>query len=188
MLHGYMMSRASFLLLARRLQRAGLGPVYGFEYWTMGTVNSAAERLGEFVASVCAETGASSVDLIGHSMGGVVARYFATLAGGAERVENLITIGSPHGGAHVSSLGIGRPQRELRPGSPLMQRLEVADIPEGVRPLVIWSRADALVWNRAQAGWRGAEELVFDDLGHVALLYSRRVAREIIARLRDRRA
>jgi pimeloyl-ACP methyl ester carboxylesterase len=188
MAHGYMMSRASFFVLARRLSAAGLGPVYGYEYWTMGTVHSAAERLGEFIEQLCEETGSDGVDLIGHSMGGVVSRYFVSLAGGAERVRNVITIGSPHGGATVSHLGIGRPQRELRPGSSLMQRLAAAPIPHSLRPLVIWSTADALVWDHKQAGWPGAEELVFDDLGHVALLYSRRVTERIIEKLRDQKA
>src|SRR5262249_37935789 len=34
--HGYAMNRANFLVLAKRLARAGLGPVLGFEYWTLG--------------------------------------------------------------------------------------------------------------------------------------------------------
>jgi hypothetical protein len=47
--HGYAMNRACFLPLSRRLARAGLGPVYGFEYWTLGSIAHAARRLGEYV-------------------------------------------------------------------------------------------------------------------------------------------
>jgi hypothetical protein len=45
------------------------------------------------------------------------------------------------------------------------------------------SEADALVPAGRQAAIPGAERVVFSDLGHVALLGSRRVAREIISRL-----
>jgi hypothetical protein len=48
---------------------------------------------------------------------------------------------------------------------------------------VIWSRADALVPGAAEARLPGVDELVFDDLGHLGLLASRRVARAIIDRL-----
>src|SRR5438309_1885541 len=35
-LHGYAMNRANFVLLASRLAKARLGPIFGFEYWTLG--------------------------------------------------------------------------------------------------------------------------------------------------------
>ena len=55
------------------------------------------------------------------------------------------------------------------------------------RLTVIWSRADALVSYARQAHVPGVahdDELVFDDLGHLALLVDRRVADAIIERLR----
>jgi hypothetical protein len=48
----------------------------------------------------------------------------------------------------------------------------------------VWSRADGLVSGRQLAHWPGAEVLEYGDLGHLALLASRRVAREVIARLK----
>jgi pimeloyl-ACP methyl ester carboxylesterase len=186
LVHGYAMSRACFLPLAVRLRRAGLGPVLGFEYWSLGKTASAARRLGEYVEEVRRATGAAQVDLVGHSMGGVVARYFVQLAGGDGVVANLITVGSPHAGTDVSAIGLGRPTRELLLGSSLLARLRVAPPPRSTKITVIWSRADALVPDarRAHLDVDGAEEVVYDDLGHVSLLASRRVAGEIIQRLR----
>jgi len=74
-LHGYAMNRANFLPLAFRLARAGLGPIIGFEYWTLGRTAAAARQLAWFVETVMARTGTPQVDVIGHSMGGVVGRY-----------------------------------------------------------------------------------------------------------------
>jgi pimeloyl-ACP methyl ester carboxylesterase len=181
--HGYAMNRANFLPLARRLAAAGLGPVLGFEYWTLGKTASAARKLAAYVDEVRAATGAADVDVIGHSMGGVVGRYFVQLGGGDGVVRNLVTIGSPHAGTDVSAIGIGRPTKELFFGSTLLERLRTAPLPRTTRMTVIWSRCDGLVPGARQARLPGADELVFDDLGHLSMLFSRRVADEIIARL-----
>jgi pimeloyl-ACP methyl ester carboxylesterase len=182
--HGYAMSRANFLLLARRLARAGLGPVLGFEYWTLGKVAPAARKLAAFIDEVRAETGAAEVDVIGHSMGGVVGRYYVQLGGGDAVVRNLVTIGTPHAGTDVSAIGLGYPTKELFFGSTLLERLRGAPWPKHTHVTVIWSRSDGLVPGARHARLEGADELVFDDLGHLSMLASRRVAAAIIARLR----
>jgi triacylglycerol lipase len=184
-LHGYAMNRANFFPLAYRLARAGLGPIYGFEYWTLGRVAAGARQLGWFVDHVREATGAPAVDLIGHSMGGVVARYYVTLHGGDAHVKNVVTLGSPHGGTDVSNISIGHPGRELLLGSKLLTRLAHAPPPRSTRFTVIWSRADALVPGDRQVPLPYAEIIMYDDLGHVALLGSRRVAADVIARLRS---
>jgi pimeloyl-ACP methyl ester carboxylesterase len=184
MLHGYAMNRANFVPLAFRLAREGLGPIMGFEYWTLGRTAAAARQLGWFVDQVRAATGAEDVDVIGHSMGGVVARYYVTFAGGDGHVRRLITLGSPHGGTDVSGFGIGHPGRELVVGSKLITRLSAAPPPARTQITTIWSRADALVPGGRQSHVAGAERIMYDDLGHVALLGSRRVARDIIERLK----
>jgi pimeloyl-ACP methyl ester carboxylesterase len=185
-LHGYAMNRANFLPLAYRLARAGLGPILGFEYWTLGRTAAAAKQLAWFIELVQARTGSPQVDIIGHSMGGVVGRYYVTLLGGDGAVANLVTLGSPHWGTDVSRIGIGAPTRELIFGSKLVQRLAAAPPPRDTRVLTILSHADALVPASAQRALEipRAERIVYDDLGHVALLGSRRVANEIIRRLK----
>lgn len=182
--HGYAMNRANFFVLARRLGAAGLGPVLGFEYWSLGRTRSAALRLAEYVEEVRAATGADTVDLIGHSMGGVVARYYVTLLGGDGKVANLVTLGSPHAGTDVSAIGLGAPAKELFANSTLIQRLEAAPRPTRTRLTVIWSRSDALVPAAKHARIDGVDEVLYDDLGHLSLLTDRRVAADVIARLR----
>jgi pimeloyl-ACP methyl ester carboxylesterase len=185
-IHGYAMNRANFLPLAFRLARAGLGPIVGFEYWTLGRVAAGARQLAWFVEQVQAITGSPQVDIIGHSMGGVVGRYYVQLLGGDGSVANLVTLGSPHCGCDVSDLGVGHPARELLVGSTLLQRLSLAPPPRDTRMTMIFSHADHLVPARTQeiSELPRAERIVYDDLGHVALLGSRRVARDIIKRLK----
>jgi len=182
--HGYAMNRANFVPLAARLARAGLGPVIGFEYWSLGKTASAARRLGRFIDEIRVATGAAEVDVIGHSMGGVVGRYYVTLGGGDGIVRNLITIGTPHSGTDLSALGIGRPAHELLFGSSLLTRLETAPRPRHTRTTVIWSRVDALVPGAHDAHLDGVDEMVVEDRGHLSMLVSKRVADAIIQRLR----
>jgi pimeloyl-ACP methyl ester carboxylesterase len=186
MLHGYAMNRANFVPLAYRLARVGLGPIVGFEYWTLGRVAAGARQLAWFIEEVLAVTGSPQVDIIGHSMGGVVGRYYVQLLGGDGAVANLVTIGSPHVGTEFSELGIGHPARELLVGSTLVQRLALAPPPQDTRVTMIFSHADALVPASTQEALQipRAERIVYDDLGHVALLGSRRVAKDIIRRLK----
>ncbi len=181
-LHGYAMNRANFVLLASRLGKAGIGPIFGFEYWTFGRVAAAARQLGWFVDQVREATGSEQVDVIGHSMGGVVGMYYVTLAGGDGTVANLVTLGSPLQGTDVSA-PLGHAGRELVLGSKLMTRLVTAPPATKTKVLSIWSKADNLVPGAHQKPLPGTETILYDDLGHVALLGSRRVAGEIIDRL-----
>jgi pimeloyl-ACP methyl ester carboxylesterase len=183
LLHGYAMNRANFVVLARRLAAAGLGPIVGFEYWTLGRVAAGARQLGWFVDQVCEATGAAEVDLVGHSMGGVVARYYVAFGGGDARVAHLVTLGSPHAGTDVSAVGVGHASRELITGSTLVTRLGSAPAPAHAKLTTILSEADGLVPAAMQPPIAGAERIVYPDLGHVALLGSRRVAHDVIARL-----
>ena len=83
----------------------------------------------------------------------------------------------------VSRIGVGHATRELFLGSKLVTRLAAAPPPEHTKITTIWSRADALVPGARQKPIPGAEVIMYDDLGHVTLLGSKRVADEIISRL-----
>jgi pimeloyl-ACP methyl ester carboxylesterase len=171
--------------LARRLAQHGLGPVYGFEYWSAGRVTTAAKELAAMVERVCEKHGTSSVRLIGHSLGGVVGRCYATLGGGAPRVRHLVTIGSPHGGvADLPPAAVGLLDDEVLVGGSLIAAMDDAGIPSGLDVTVIYSHGDALLPAR-RATIRGAASVVFDDIGHLSLLTSRRVIEEIVRRFTD---
>lgn len=182
--HGYAMSRTCFRALASRLAGAGLGPVFGFEYWSLGSVASSARRLGAYVEQVCRHTSSPAVDMIGHSLGGVVGRFYVTLGGGSPRVRHLITIGSPHNGAPAARFGVGRPRTELIVDGALFRRLRAAPLPANTEITVIWSRADGLVPSAHVARIDGVEDVCFESIGHLAMLVDPRVAAAVIERMR----
>ena len=91
-----------------------------------------AAQLVAHVDEVLARTGATEVDLVGHSMGGLVARYAVEVLGLDDRVANVVTIASPHGGspfAHLAGMvpghrGLTRAAAQMRPGSRFLRELE----------------------------------------------------------------
>ncbi|MGE0128697.1 MAG: esterase/lipase family protein [Blastocatellales bacterium] len=72
------------------------------------TIAQNAEELARYVAGVKRATGAQMVDLVAHSMGGLISRYYIDRLmpdGGKDRdVGQLIMLGSPHGGSSCASL------------------------------------------------------------------------------------
>jgi triacylglycerol lipase len=61
-----------------------------------GPVDLRAEQLRSRVNEVLASTGAEKVNIIAHSMGGLDARHMIVDKGMADKVANLVTIGTPH--------------------------------------------------------------------------------------------
>ena len=88
--------------LAARFSAAGYSTDNGyfkvhFYDWT-NTLSWNADYLRQTIEQVKADTGASTVNLIGHSMGGLVARAYVQSANYGNDVAHLITLGSPHKG------------------------------------------------------------------------------------------
>jgi pimeloyl-ACP methyl ester carboxylesterase len=64
----------------------------------LGNIEHSAEELSSFVNHVLSETGASKVDLVGHSQGGMMPNYYLKFLGGAPKVNELIGLApSNHG-------------------------------------------------------------------------------------------
>ena len=111
-----------------------------------GDVRVAAAQLAEEIEAIVAETGYERIHVVGHSMGGLIARYYVTRLGGDERVHTLVTLGSPHHGTYLAYAWNSRIMQQLRPGSPLMQELEQPVESCRTRFLCYWSDIDQLMF------------------------------------------
>lgn len=69
-----------------------------------GDIPTSAAQIGAFVDDVRAKTGAAEVDLVGHSQGGSVSRYYANLIGGAGKVGKVIGLAPSNHATDVSGL------------------------------------------------------------------------------------
>ncbi|MEV0175968.1 alpha/beta fold hydrolase [Streptomyces sp. NPDC050803] len=70
----------------------------------LGPIDKSAEQLDAFVDKVLAATGAAETDLVGHSQGGMMPRYYLKFLGGAAEVNALVGIAPDNHGTNLSGL------------------------------------------------------------------------------------
>jgi triacylglycerol lipase len=116
-----------------------------------GDLDAQARHLATAAQEALREHGASSVDVVGYSAGGVVARLWVRDHGGDAVARRVLTLGSPHHGSDVAALvldGAGSCPpacRELAPDSTLLRRLNAGDeTPAGPTYISLWSRDDTV--------------------------------------------
>ncbi|MEV7342507.1 alpha/beta fold hydrolase [Streptomyces sp. NPDC093544] len=70
----------------------------------LGPIDKSAEQLQVFVDKVLAATGSAKADLVGHSQGGMMPRYYLKFLGGAAKVNALVGIAPDNHGTTLSGL------------------------------------------------------------------------------------
>jgi len=135
-----------------------------------GDLRTEAAHLEDVAERVVAESGAPSVDVIGYSAGGVVARLWVRDYGGDERARRVLTLGSPQHGTSQAALGAqlagGCPIacEQLVPDSDVLRRLNAGDeTPDGPAWATIRTTADRVVTPVDSAALDGALNLVVQD-------------------------
>jgi triacylglycerol lipase len=177
MVPGYTQMQSNFWLLAARLWAHGLGPLYpiNLKPWDASIFDLAA-KLSAQIDELMAATGAEQIDVVAHSMGGLVVRV-AEAGRHRHRVRRLVTIGSPHHGTRVAALATGRGGMEMRLRSELLGALPAP--PPGMI-VAISSTHDNVVVPPENARIReGGRDVVIEGVGHLAMLVDANVAQEV---------
>ncbi len=174
LIHGYQCNRGFWFWLRRRLEAAGwtvashdLEPVYA-------EIDRYAAGIARRVDEVLAATGADKVILVAHSMGGLAARAYLRRHG-AGKVAKLVTLGSPHRGTRIASLGLGPNARQMSVGSPWLKSLAEGEaLPPAT--ISICSLHDNYVFPQpAASSLAGAAGVAVSGVGHVAMAFSPRL-------------
>lgn len=174
LVHGIMDNRSVFSVFGRALRRRGFGRVHAVNYGVLtGDLRDAARELRRAVEEVREATGADKVHIVGHSLGGMIARYYVQRMGGDEAVDTLVTLGSPHTGTATAYLMPTPLARQLRPGSEVLTELAEPAPRCSTRFLVVWSRMDEMVVPQRNARLIHpdliVDELELRDVGHLSL-------------------
>lgn len=174
LVHGIMDNRSVFTVFRRTLRRRGFGVVHAVNYSLFtGDLRTAAHELRRHVERLREETGADKVYIVGHSLGGMIARYYVQRMGGSAAVDTLVTLGSPHTGTLTAYLMPTPLASQLRPGSELLEELTLPAPGCSTRFLVVWSRMDQMIVPQRNARLNhpdlDVEQLELRDVGHLSL-------------------
>ena len=149
---GYAGSVTSLEPLAASLRATGREvTIVALPDQALGDLADQATSLAAAAEAALDRTSAGSVDVVGYSAGGVVARLWVTEHGGATSVRRLVTLGSPHHGTDLAELGAlvagtcPVACQQLSASSPLLARLDAAPLPAGPEYLSLWTDRDDVV-------------------------------------------
>jgi len=184
LVHGVLVNDGVWIGFRRHLRRHGIGPIYTINYGPpLADIELFAEQLDARIAGIIAITGAEQVVLVGHSMGGLVARACLRRFGGAG-VARLITLGTPHHGSVLAYMFPGRSLAQLRPGNPWLVDLNSNESAAAPAPITsIWSRHDSMVAPQASSVLACAENVALPGIAHNALLADAEVRRRVLAEI-----
>ena len=191
LVHGIIDNHSIFTLLERALRRRGFRTVSSYDYGLLTRdIPSAAELLGEAIQKLVANSGYERIHVIGHSLGGLIARYFVQRLGGDAHVHTLVTLGTPHQGTQLA-----RPLRafplvgQLTPQSSVIRELAEPALACQTRFVAFYSDIDHLIWPRRHARIEHpdlkARNIEAPGVGHLSMPNNSRIAFTIASALRE---
>lgn len=188
LIHGVVDNRSVFTLLKRGLRRRGFGRIITVNYSPLSDdIRTVAKRLADVVEEVVHETGYERVHVVGHSMGGLIGRYYVQRMGGDARVHTLVTLGSPHAGT-LPATWVPHPiARQMRPDSDIVAEFNEPASDCRTRILSVWSDLDLMVVPKQSARIvhpdLNVRNLFVRGVGHMSLPVHGRVVHEICTTL-----
>lgn len=195
--HGTFGNASSFSTLSPRLAAAGYC-VFALDYGCQnmqqtvcgtGPIEESATQLSAFIDQVLAATGAAKVDIVGHSQGGMMPRYYLKFLGGTAKVDRLVGLAPSNHGTTLDGLqslaallagfvGCDACTEQLA-GSAFLTRLNAGgDTQPGVAYTVIETRFDEVVTPYTSAFLSGPavtnillqNSCPFDVTGHLSIV------------------
>jgi pimeloyl-ACP methyl ester carboxylesterase len=186
LLPGFCAPMRSMVALERRIERV-LGrttirlPLATGRLALQIDVRRSAEQADALLSRLEREHAFPYVDVVAHSLGGLVAAYWLKRIDHGRRIRRVVTLGTPHAGAPLARLGalllgfVSRALWQMIPGSTLLRELEREPVPSGSELIAIASRDDTVVPARcaraADAPRQRSVELA--RVGHFDFLWSR---------------
>ena len=186
LLHGFLGTRGSMYLLERRLVEDGFA-VFSFN---LGTLNARDIRRSAFlihrkIERILAQTSWDKIDIIGHSMGGLIGLYYVKKLGGQDRVRKLLMMGTPIRGTWVALAGVftlglwSTSSWQLLPRSRFLDELAQGPVPPEVE---VYTVAAARDWVCPLPSTRMPDAgSITVPMGHSSLV----VAPDVYARIRS---
>ena len=191
LIHGYLGTRGSMFMVERRLNDDGIC-VFSFNLGMINVrdIRSSAFLIHRKIEAILAQTPVKKIDIIGHSMGGLIGLYFIKKLGGHEKVRKLVMLGTPLKGTWaalggVATMGLlSTSSWQLLPGSAFLRDLAEGPNPRGVQYYSIAADRDWICPPSSSTMEEASHVTV--PLGHSSLVLSEEVYRHILWALRQK--
>jgi triacylglycerol lipase len=170
---GYGDGIASLQTLQGRLRATGRQvSIVALPGGATGDLNAQARAVRKAVDTARTDDHAQSVDLVGYSDGGVVARIYVRNLGGGSTVRRVVTLGSPQHGTNLAATAAAIVPgactgacAQVLPGSDILRQLNSGnETPPGPRWVSLWTTQDQTVTPPDSAHLTGAENVVLQDI------------------------
>ncbi|HEY5822213.1 MAG TPA: alpha/beta fold hydrolase [Propionibacteriaceae bacterium] len=191
LVHGIVDNHSIFTVMDRTLRRRGFQTVSSYDYGVLTRdVRAASEALGDAIEKVAANTGYEQIHVIGHSLGGLIARYYVQRLGGDAFVHTLVTLGSPHHGTTLARAAPFLPLvRQLTPGSGVIRELAEPAPDCRTRFIAFHSDLDHLVVPHRNARLEhpdlNVRNVAVRGVGHMSMPHNGGIAFQIASALRE---
>jgi len=182
LIHGFMASAGVFRPMRKRLEEEAFAQVASFSHAPLMSVPRIAKSLKKVIDRIHA---GARIHLVGHSLGGLVARWYVQELGGHDRVVQTISLASPFAGtkhANVLPILIGK---SLTTESKILHKLRSRAHEFEVPHLSIVAEEDTLIIPRKSAIFPKGDVVTLPGRGHNTLLYDDVSVRTIINRVRN---
>lgn len=184
--HGIFHNKSAFFYLKQKLASKGWHHFREMDLLTsLYGIPKLAERVQKEVEKLKEEYQTDQIDIVAHSMGGIIARYYLQKLGGDGIAKNLVTLGTPHQGTHWSKYSLLRHIRELHPSSQLLNELNTLPLPQKTRVVSVSGNLDVMMVPRSTPEWEGVRHIQLQNVGHAGLLFSKRVFQIVASHLDD---
>lgn len=184
MQHGYVNNGAVWFFTARALEARGFR-VFTMDQPPFASIDTMGDLLAGRVDELLRLTGAAQLTLVAHSMGGLICRAYLRRYG-ADKVDQLITLGSPHHGTFHARLARGANGAQMRSGNGWLTSL--GDAVVGVPFTSIYSIHDTIIAPQDSSVVAGANNVQLAAVGHVSMPSGTIARRSLLAALETGRA
>ncbi|MCS6912077.1 MAG: alpha/beta fold hydrolase [Myxococcales bacterium] len=189
LIHGFLGTRGSMFMVEQRLIQDGFCVIsFNLGVLNVRDIRASAFLIHRKIQSVLEQTGVRRIDIVGHSMGGLIGLYYVKRLGGHRRVRRLVMLGSPVHGTWSALLGVATmglvstSSWQLLPGSSFLRELHQGPLPDDVEYFTIAAERDWLCPPTATR-LEGAHAMTV-QLGHSSLVVSEEVYRKVLWALR----
>ncbi len=182
LIHGFFASAGVFRPMRARLERDAGARVASFSHAPGWGVKRIATQLAELVEQIPHGT---RIHLVGHSLGGLVARWYVQEMGGHARVTQTISMATPFGGSPLARLRlfVGN---DLHAASDVLGRLKERAHEHGIPHVSIVGTEDRVV-PPSRAAFHHGDVVTLAGRGHNTLLFDDEAIDLVVARVLDGR-